>query len=172
MSILSTAVKRLLVILLVALAAPAAAVAAVAAPHDKTDGTLAVKGGRGMVVIQARGTVLGRISGGAVTITDLNPFDSNLPQVTGAESVQPDATNSSATTYSGTGIRFRFVGAAYKIVLVGRGIDIAAVGQGKVRFPVTGTANDGQFSLDGGPFQDVPALPFVGSFGGTASVGG
>ncbi|MGZ4388581.1 MAG: hypothetical protein ACXVZL_04290 [Gaiellaceae bacterium] len=161
--------KRLLVILLVALAAPAAAVAA---PHDKTDGTLAVKGGKGMIVIQARGTVLGRIDSGAVTITDLNPFDSNLPQVVGAESVQPDPTNTTATKYIGTGIRFRFVGAAYKITLVGRGIDIAAVGQGKVRFPVTGTANDGQFSLDGGPFQDVPALPFVGSFGGTASVGG
>ena len=172
MSILSTAVKRLLVILLVALAAPAAAVAAVTAPHDKTDGTLAVKAARGMIVIQARGTVLGRIDNGVVTITDLNPFDTNLPQVVGAESVQPDATNPSATTYKGTGIRFRFVGAAYKITLIGSGIDIAAVGKGKVRFPVTGTANDGQFSLDGGPFQDVPALPFTGSFGGTTPVGG
>lgn len=171
-SILSTAVKRLLVILLVALAAPAAAVAAVAAPHDKTDGTLAVKDARGMIVIQARGTVLGRIDRGAVTITDMNPFDTNQPQVVGAESIQPDPTNTSATIYSGAGIRFRFVGAAYKITLVGRGIDIAAVGQGKVRFPVTGTANDGQFSLDGGPFQDVPALPFTGSFGGAAPVGG
>lgn len=164
--------KRLLVILLVALAAPAAAVAAVAAPHDKTDGTLAVKDARGMIVIQARGTVLGRIDRGAVTITDMNPFDTNQPQVVGAESIQPDPTNTSATIYSGAGIRFRFVGAAYRITLVGRGIDIAAVGQGKVRFPVTGTANDGQFSLDGGPFQDVPALPFTGSFGGAAPVGG
>jgi hypothetical protein len=172
MSILSTAVKRLLVILLVALAAPAVAVAAVSGPRDKSDGTLAVKNARGMVVIQARGTVLGRIDSGVVTITDLNPFDAKLPQVVGAESVQPDPTNSSATQYSGTGIRFRFVGAAYKITLVGRGIDIAAVGQGKIRFVGADTANDGEFSLDGGPFQDVPALPFVGSFGVAASSGG
>ena len=172
MSILNTAVKRLLVILLVALAAPAAAVAAVSAPHDKTDGTLAVKNARGMIVIQARGTVLGRITSGAITITDVNPFDSNLPQVVGAESILPDPTNSSATVYSGTAIRFRFVGANYKIVLIGRGIDIAAVGQGRVRFPVAGAPNDGQFSLDGGPFQDVPALPFSGTFGLSTSIGG
>lgn len=172
MSILSSAVKRLVLILLVALAAPAAAVAAPTDKSDKSDGTLAVKDARGMIVIAAKGTVLGRIDQGAVAITDLNPFDANQPQVVGAESSQVDPTNPNTTTWRGNGIRFRIVGASYRLTAIGRGIDIAAVGQGKVRFPVTGIANDGQFSIDGGPFQGVPALPFVGSFGGAALTGG
>lgn len=169
MSILSSGVKRLLLILLVALATPAVAVAG---PRDRTDGTLAVRDARGMIVITARGTVLGRVDRGAVTITDLNPFDTNGPQVVGADDQQVDPNDPSTTTWSGTNMRFRFVGSSYKITLVGRGIDIAAVGQGRVRFPVSGTSNDGQFSLDGAPFQDVPALPFAGSFGGPSIVGG
>lgn len=159
--------KRLaLVFLLCALAVPAAALAA---PRDKSDGTLAVKDARGMIVLTARGTVIGRVGTGAITVVDSSPFGDDAPQVLGYDSRQVDPTNPDATIYKGTSMRFRYFGGAYKLTFVGRGIDIVAVGQGRVRFPVVVTSNDGRFALDGNAFQDVPSQPFTATFGGTSS---
>lgn len=160
--------KRLLVILLVCLAAPAAAYAR---PIDKSDGTLTITNGRGVVVVGGRGTVLGRIGSGSISVLDLTPNDASSPYVYGYDQAQSDP-GSSVVTYRGAGMRFRIVGGGYRIVVAGRGIDIVAVGQGTLRFPATSAVTDGRFSLDGAAFQDVPDGPFTGTFGGTSSSGG
>jgi hypothetical protein len=162
-------VKRLLVILLVFLAAPAAAFAA---PRDKNDGTLTVNNGRGTIVVAGRGTVLGRVASGTITIVDLTPNDKSVPWVSqNWDSVQTDPV-SGTTTYRGTAMRFRVVGGAFRVTLAGRGVDVVAVGQGTVRFPATGSLAGGRFSLDGAAFQDVPDTPFSGTYGGQSSSGG
>lgn len=156
--------RTLIVILLAAvLAAPAAAVAAV---HDRGDGFVAVKDGKGMFVLNGKGSVLGRVDDGAITITDPNPFDPNRPQVYGWETKTMQGPGT--TTYTGTNIRYRFVGTRFRVTVVGSGVAISAVGQGRL----TMRAEDGQYALDGAGFQDVPTTFFSGSFGVAAPIVG
>lgn len=152
--------RKLVVILLVALAVPAAAFAR---QKDRGDGTLAVKGASGTIEIKARGSILGRLDSGSLTITDWNPNDASDPQVIGADRMvnKTDLT----TVYRGKGIRFRFVSGRYTIRIVGTGVDLAAVGSGTVRLTGAGTLDDGVYALDGAPFKALPLLPTPGSFG-------
>ena len=48
---------------------------------------------------------------------------------------------------------------------VGSGIDVAAVGQGRVQLSGAGTADDGQYSIDGASFVALPSSPFATTFG-------
>ena len=157
--------RKLLLILLVALTAPAAALAV---PSDKGNGSLAIESANGVIQLTAKGTVLGQIADGQLVITDWNPLDGNDPQVSGAD--RSVNRGEGITLYKGKGIRFKFVGGRYTIKITGSGIDLSAVGQGKLRILGAGTADDGQLSLDGGPFQAVSATSVVESFGQAAVV--
>jgi hypothetical protein len=155
-------VRRLVLICLLALAVPATALAL---PHDKGDGTLVVRNASGKVsVLGAKGSVLGHVDKGQVYVYDWNPFDGKAPEVYGADkSVQRSP---QLTVYSGTGIRFRFFGArSYSLRIVGSGIDVAAVGQGRVQLSGAGTLDDGQYSIDGADFANMPSVLFSGTFG-------
>ncbi len=159
--------RKFFITLLAILVVPAAALAA--SPRDKGDGTLAIKSASGVIKVSAKGTVLGRITDGRLSFTDLNPLDTNVPQVFGFDArVQKGAT----TTYRGSGMRFRFVGGRYVLHIVGTGVDVAAVGQGTVTLLGLGTVDDGQFSLDGGPFQDVPPTLTTDVFGQAPAASG
>jgi len=119
--------KLLLFLLAVAALAPAAADAATGAIGD---GTLSVDNGHGSVQIQARGAVLGRVAKGSVMIADLTPDDTSDPSVWGWETAVPRLDGS--TTYRGDKIRFRLIGGGWRIVVKGSGIDVSAVGRGRV----------------------------------------
>jgi hypothetical protein len=107
------------------------------------DGTLAVTGATGLVQIKATGAVVGRITGsGKVRITDPDPTDGSTLQIQQC----PDKTNVSATTAdpddktivcSGTDIRFRLVGGAFRLTVSGVGINLSVVGRG--HFLLAGT---------------------------------
>lgn len=119
--------RRIVFILFVlALAAP---VLALAANRGFGDGTLSVADARGVVLIRARGGVIGQVDRGQVTITDLNPADDAEPIVSGDDSSR---ILGAATVYSGRDVRFRIVGGAFRILVRGAGIDLSAVGTGLV----------------------------------------
>jgi hypothetical protein len=158
-------------ICLLALAVPAAALAV---PRDKGDGTLVVRGASGKVaVLGGKGTVLGHVDKGQLYVFDWHPFDNVEPEVFGADKTVEKTAQ--LTVYTGTKMRFRFVGArAYAIRIVGTGIDVSAVGQGKIQLNGAGTLDDGQYSIDGADFLPLPSTLFTGAFGQLAApaVGG
>lgn len=162
-------VRKLVLIALLALGAPAAAFAL---PHDHGDGSLVVKDAAGKVSVQAgKGFIGGRLADGKLYIFDPNPFDARVPEVFNAsKTVQKSGF---LTVYQGTNLRFRFVAPRFAVRIVGTGIDLSAVGQGKVTIEGDATVVEaGQFSVDGAPFQDVAptsALPFTGAFGRAAT---
>ena len=161
-----------MLICLLALAVPATALAV---PRDKGDGTLVVRGASGKVaVLGGKGTVLGHVDKGQLYVFDWHPFDNVEPEVFGADKTVEKTAQ--LTVYTGTKMRFRFVGArSYQLRIVGTGIDVSAVGQGRVVLSGSDAATDGQYSIDDDPFMPLPTTLFTGTFGqlvAASSVGG
>jgi hypothetical protein len=150
-----------------ALTVPAAASAFAVGPAD---GTLAVRnaaGDPGQVVVglNVTGAVVGKLDAGRLLIDDIGGPDSVAPVVTGAERSRD--LPSGATLYSGADLRFRAVGGHYRVRILGRGIDVNVVGQGTARLTGSLTlANDGRYSVNGGPWSSLP------DFGDTVRIGG
>ena len=140
--------------LLVMLAVPAGSPAR---PGPKASGSLAVRNGRGEVVLQVKGTVIGRLAAGKLTLTDADPYDEQQPDVRGRLRQRPKPLSDSTTVYEGRQIRFRVVEGSYRLKIDGLGINVSAVGHGWVvldgdeRF-----ANVGVYSLNGDPYQPIP----------------
>ena len=143
--------KLLLLCLLIALAAPVAAVAGKRAPGD---GTLAVRDGKGMVYVAARGGLIGRCEKRCqIMIDDPIPGDGSGPIVFGEEHSRH--ITDTAVLHTGTDIRFRIVGGAYKVRVTGNGLNLSAVGRGFVIIDGAG-GDDGEYALDGGAFESLP----------------
>jgi hypothetical protein len=140
---------RKLVVLLCAFTALAAATVAWAA--EPTGGTLSVERGRGIVMIDLKGSVVGRISNGTLRVTDHTPLDRYTAVVTGRKLTEIRL-GPRTLLYRGQGLRFRMVGGGYRMVARGSGITVSAVGRGTVvldaeqRFVGDDT---GVYSLDG-----------------------
>jgi hypothetical protein len=139
---------RKLAVLLCSISVLAAAAAASAQP---TPGTLSVERGRGVVMIDLKGSVVGRITSGSLRVTDHTPNDRFTAVVYGRKLTQERA-GPRTIVYRGAGLRFRMLGGGYRMVARGSGITVSAVGRGSVmldgepRF----TADDlGVYSLDG-----------------------
>lgn len=94
-------------------------------------GELSVESGRGTVVLDIRGSVLGRVATGTVRVIDLTPRDRFEPLVTGRRVTQ-EQVGLRTVVYRGQGLRFRMLGGRYRIVTRGTGISISAVGRGVV----------------------------------------
>jgi hypothetical protein len=154
-------VRRLLVpILMLTLLVPAAG----ARDAQRGDGTLSIRDGRGSVVVQARGAVIGQLSrlerGGKLVIEDRVAGDGSEPRVVGADWARerPDGT----LVYGGKGIRFRLIGGRFVLRVTNVvGLQLSVVGKGKATLDGAGSLEqgalyDGVYSLNGEPAQSLP----------------
>jgi hypothetical protein len=145
----------LVVVLALLLAAP---VAAAARPGDKNDGTFAVKNAVGQIMVNTKGSVLGRLDEGQLSIDDMSPGGGEI-QVQGWEKKW---TKGGVQFYKGDDIRFRILGGWYTLTVTGIGVNVSAVGRGTVQGQ---GISEGLFSTDGSPFKPAPAVQYAGWFG-------
>jgi hypothetical protein len=153
--------RKTVVLILLALLIPAAAQSQPAAPQN---GTLSIKEGRGVVELNARGSMTGRVNG-QISITDPKPYDNKRPVVYGA--TKATYKNVRTTIYRGKNLRFRLIGARFELRIQGRAIFLSAIARGDGVLDGAGdpTANvfyDGTWSLNDSPYQSLPdvAQPF------------
>jgi hypothetical protein len=157
--------RRLLVpLLLFAMAVPTAAFAERAGPP--TDGTLAVRDGRGKVQMTIRGSLIGRLVNGSLTVEELAPDDDTEPVVRGYRTFKWGR-NGNLRTYTGKNMRFRMIGGKYRVLFNGKGLFFSAVGKGRVTLDGNGSVEngifyDGFYSLNGSEEESLPddAQPF------------
>jgi len=144
----------LLAALSILLALPAALSAR---PNPRGDGTLSLKNGRGEFILQVKGAIIGRMGSGKITVTDIDPYDEQVPDIRGRIHPRPRTINDATTVYQGQQIRFRVMEGAYKLKINGAGVNLSAVGRGWVildgddRFESVGF-----YSLNGDPYEPVP----------------
>jgi hypothetical protein len=154
--------RKLLVPFLLVLVVPATALGArQPPPPPAANGTLSIREGRGIVQLNARGSMTGRLRG-RITITDPNPYDSKRPVVYGA--TRTKYKNEKVTVYAGNNVRFRLIGALYTIRIEGRAIFMSAVGRGQGTLDGDGSAQanifyDGVYSLNDEPYHSLPDDP-------------
>ena len=118
-------------ILIACSVAVAATLVGVAGAAEPNVGVLSVEGGRGVVTLDVRGVVLGRLANGSLRVTDLTPRDRYAPIVAGRK-LTLERLGPRTTVYRGQGLRFRMLGGGYRIVVRGAGISLSAVGRGVV----------------------------------------
>jgi hypothetical protein len=152
--------RKLLVALALVLALPVAAHAQLRA----SNGTLSIREGRGIVQLDARGSMTGRLNG-RLTITDPKPFDAKRPVVYGA--TKTIYRNAKTTVYQGKNVRFRLGGARFVIRLDGKSIFFSAIARGSGMLDGAGDPTrtlfyDGVWSLNDEPYHSLPdeATPF------------
>jgi len=139
------------------LVAPAAIALARALPPG--DGTLVVRNARGVVTLQVKGAVIGSMKYGKLTLTDNDPYDEYAPFVRG-RNLKTLQVNDSTKVYKGRNIRYRMLEGSYRLKLDGVGIHLSAVGRGWVSFDGDDQyVSDGVYSLNGAPFEPIPADP-------------
>jgi hypothetical protein len=129
----------------------AGAIAGSAGGAYQNGGELSVERAKGAVILEIRGSVLGRLGAGTLRVTDATPRDRFEALVTGRR-FEEEQVGPRTVVYRGFGLRFRMVGGAYRIAARGSGISLSAVGRGFVtldgdrRFP---TDDVGVYSLEG-----------------------
>lgn len=151
--------RGLLLALLVSACLLAAAAATAAKAPGAEDGTLTVRDGRGTIAIKLKGSIIGRLTKGTVTITE--PADQTATIIVrGAERTRyPSET---MTVYTGTNIRFRIADdRKVALKLQGKGLNFSAVGRGDgwmdgLGDPSDGIFFDGSYSLNGEQYQSLP----------------
>jgi hypothetical protein len=127
-----------------------------ARPMPPGDGTLVIKGGRGTIILQVKGAVIGKMGNGKLTLTDNDPYDENSPFVRGRLQRKTELTDQT-TVYKGQYIRYRMVEGSYRLKFEGSGIQLSAVGRGWVTFDGDDRYDtDGVYSLNGEEFQPIP----------------
>ena len=150
--------RRLLVLFLVMLVVIPAAAWSQPLPQPE-DGTLSIREGRGMVFLNARGSITGRFEKGKLTVTDPHPFDSKRPVVYGAS--KTTYRGAKTTIYQGRNIRFRLIGAMYQTRVEGRGIFMSVIGRGRGIIDGAGDVQagifyDGVWSLNDEEYHSLP----------------
>jgi hypothetical protein len=153
--------RKLLVPFLVLLVLPATAFAGGPTPPTPESGTLSIREGRGIVQLNARGSITGKLKG-KITITDPTPYDSKRPIVYGAK--KTTSRSDKTVVYQGKNVRFRLIGAQYNIRLEGRAIFMSAIGHGKGQLDGEGDIQknvffDGVWSLNDEPYHSLPDDP-------------
>lgn len=139
---------------LVVLLAP---VASSARPGPNAPGSLSVRNGRGEIVLQVKGAVIGRMAAGKLTLTDNDPYDEQEPDVRGQMRPRPRPISDATTIYQGQQIRFRVIEGSYRLRIEGVGINLSAVGRGWVTLEGDDRfENTGFYSLNGEPYAPIP----------------
>ena len=153
--------KLLVPCLLLALAIPAAAYTRTPPLPPGGNGALSINQGRGVLQLNARGSMTGRLNG-RLTITDPKPYDSKRPVVYGA--TKTIYRNAKTAVFQGKNLRFKLIGALYQVRIEGKAIFVSAIGRGKGVLDGAGdvTANifyDGVWSLNDEPYKSLPDDP-------------
>jgi hypothetical protein len=153
--------RKTVLLILLALLIPAAAWSQPSTPQN---GTLSIREGRGLVELNARGSMTGRLNG-QISITDPKPYDNKRPVVYGA--TKTTYKNVRTTIYRGKNVRFRLIGARFELRIQGRAIFLSAIARGSGVIDGAGdpTANifyDGTWSMNDSQPQSLPdtATPF------------
>lgn len=112
-------------------------------------GSLEVQRGNGIVVIQmARGALIGRFSGGRMTVTSRRG-GADVTVFGAEETVQ---LSDSTTVYRGRDVRFKISGTGWRVgISQALGLDASLVGRGVATLRGAGT-----MSVDGAAFQPWP----------------
>lgn len=136
-----------------------AAAAATAGPGPGEDGTLTVRAANGAIMLRVKGSIIGRMGRGTLTVTE--PItDGATVVVRGAD--RPPQVRGTTTVYTGTNIRFRIAhDKRINVKLNGKGINFSAVGRGEgwmdgAGDPAAGIFFDGSYSLNGQPYSSLP----------------
>ena len=150
--------RKLLVPFLLVFLLPATAFARQPPPPPAANGTLSIREGRGIVQLNARGSITGRLRG-KLTITDPNPRDTKRPIVYGA--TKTTYKTDKITVYQGKNVRFRLIGALYYTRLEGKAIFMSAVGRGDGTIdgdgsPAANIFYDGVWSLNDEAYRSLP----------------
>ena len=148
--------RKFLILCLAALLIPAASFARSAPPVN--NGTLSIREARGIVQLNARGSMTGRLNG-RLTITDPKPYDVKRAIVYGA--TRTIYRNEKTTVFQGKNLRFRAIGAQFRIRAEGKAIFVSALARGSVLLDGAGdpSANifyDGVFSLNDEAYRSLP----------------
>lgn len=153
---------------------------ALAAPRTTGDGVLELRSVDGAVTIgtsyavPAKGALWGQMDSGRLIVFDPVVGDGNV-YVSGWESKGSWATPEdypNATVYRGTNLHFRVTGGKYRLMFLGKGIDLTAVGVGTAWLNGDATETDaGSYALDSGKWLPVPQLPTVSKLGVPVSFG-
>jgi hypothetical protein len=122
--------RKLALLACVLVAVVLAASSATAA--DPLPGSLSVDQGRGIVVLDLRGSILGRLGTGTLRVTDMTPRDPFGEIVYGRNLVDEERIGPRTVLYRGQGLRFRMLGGRYRVRIAGAGIAVSAVGRGGV----------------------------------------
>jgi hypothetical protein len=145
--------------LLACVVAAAAALGGSALGAKPNVGVLSVENGKGVVMLELRGSVLGRLGSGTLRATDLSPRDAYTPLVVGRKVTQ-ERVGPRTVVYRGVGLRYRMVGGSYRIVVRGTGISVSAVGRGFVSLDAERRPDEdpGVYSFDGADCAIEPEL--------------
>ena len=158
--------KLLVPCLLLALAIPAAAYTRTPPLPPGGNGTLSINQGRGVLQLNARGSMTGRLNIlvlGVVCLHELfRMYDSKRPVVYGAK--KTIYRSEKTTVYQGKALRFKLIGALYQVRIEGKAIFVSAIGRGKGTLDGAGdvTANiffDGVWSLNDEQYKSLPDDP-------------
>ena len=161
------AMRLPLVLCSIAAAAILAGTSGAGAATGPTAGTLSVENGRGMITVELRGSILGRIAAGTLRVVDLSPRDKYAPKISGRKLTQLRV-GPRTVVYRGQGLRFSMLGGSYRFVARGTGIALSGVGWGSVTLlaqPRFVGDDVGVYSVDGVDCSAAPesctALPEV-----------
>lgn len=118
-----------------------------------------MRAGSGGIAVRLRGSVIGRLGKGTLTVTESLDGGATIV-VRGAD--RPPLVRGLTTVYTGTNIRFRVAhDRRVAVRLYGKGLNFSAVGRGDGWMdgqgdPDAGIFFDGSYSLNGGPHQSLP----------------
>jgi hypothetical protein len=146
-------------LILLACSMVAVGAGATSAGADPTTGVLSIDEGRGVVMLDVRGVVLGRLGSGTLRVTDHTPRDRFGEIVRG--NVLEERLGPRTVLYRGQGLRFRILGGRYRIVIRGAGIAVSANARGVVSLDGERKSLDestGFYSLTGVDCSIEPAL--------------
>jgi hypothetical protein len=146
--------KLCLLLLAGLLLLPAVAIADRGGPSG---GSLVISAANARLTLSGHGLIFGHLGRGTITVVgDYKPDDNTaLPSVSGAKMKLAGGN----VVYTGSDVRFLFPGGKYTLIVDGTGIDISAVGTGKLaavgRFL---GGDDGTVTVDGGTPQAVDSV--------------